>query len=228
MHLELLVEGQSERTALEPLLTMLLGAYGKPHTWRIHKHRGIGRLPNDIKARPNPQNNTLLHNLPAKLRAYGKSCGPGDAVVVLVDLDDRPDCQSFKKDLLRVLDFCDPAPMTLIRIAIEELESWYLGDRDALRAAYPNAKITALAAYIQDSQCGTWEKLADALYPGGSRKLEKRGYRERLEQKRIWARDIVPHMVIERNQSTSFQVFCVGIQRLVKAQASADTPVSNV
>ena len=72
MHYEILVEGQSELTLLSTIMPQILGAYNEPHTWKIHKHRGIGKLPQDMAANPNPTNPSLLHNLPAKLRAYGR------------------------------------------------------------------------------------------------------------------------------------------------------------
>ena len=48
------------------------------------------------------------------------------------------------------------------------MEAWYLGDQQALMEADPRAKRKVLDTYIQDSACGTWELLADAIYPGGS------------------------------------------------------------
>jgi len=207
MHFEILVEGQSERTALEPLLTKMLGTYSNPHTWRIHKHRGIGKLPVDPTSRPDPRDPTLLHNLPSKLRAYGKSLGEEEVVIVLVDLDNRPDRQVFKQELVDLLAFCDPIPQCKFRIAIEELEAWYFGDHPALTAAYPHADATVVAAYVQDSQCGTWETLADATYPGGHVALKAKGWIQCLEQKRLWARDICPRMDVENNQSPSFISF---------------------
>lgn len=67
MHFEILVEGQAELTALSILIPKIIGEYDNPHTWRIHKHRGIGRLPDDPMKAPNPKDSTLLHQLPAKL-----------------------------------------------------------------------------------------------------------------------------------------------------------------
>lgn len=221
MHFEILVEGQSERTALEPLLTKILGSYGNPHTWRIHKHRGIGELPANFASRPDPKNPTLLHNLPSKLRAYGKSLGDDGAVIVLVDMDDRPDCQAFKQELTDLLALCHPAPRCKFRIAIEELEAWYLGDRLALTAAYPLADAVVLDTYIQDSQCGTWEKLADAIYPGGHVALKAKGSIQCLEQKRLWARDICARMDVDTNQSPSFRCFRDAIRGYAQA-AEAD------
>jgi hypothetical protein len=97
------------------------------------------------------------------------------AVIVVVDLDEK-DCKTFKQELLDVLNLCLVAPTTLFRIAIEEGEAWLLGDRNAVVTAYPKARINVLDNYDQDSICGTWELLADAIYPGGSIALRKAGY----------------------------------------------------
>jgi hypothetical protein len=89
MHFEFLVEGQTELTALSILMRQILGEYDDRHTWRIHKHRGIGRLPDNPTAKPNKCDQSLLHNLPSKLRAYGAEKRDDLVVVVLVDLDNR-------------------------------------------------------------------------------------------------------------------------------------------
>lgn len=218
MHLEILVEGQSDITALEPLMVGVFGQYRQPHTWRIHKHRGIGSLPDNPAAKPNPKDPTLLHNLPSKLRAYSKSLQDNEAVVVLLDLDDRPDCMAFKQSLTALLNDCKPEMKSLFRIAIEEIEAWFLGDRAALTEAYPNANKAVLAGYVQDSQCGTWEKLADAVHSGGHAALKRQGQMQCLKQKRIWARDIAPKMDVENNSSPSFQQFRDGLRKLVGHQ----------
>lgn len=216
MHFEILVEGQSERTALEPILTKVLGIYNYPHTWRIHKHRGIGKLPTDPTDKPNPKDPTLLHNLPSKLRAYGKSLQADQAVIVLLDLDDRPDAEVFEEELKALLTHCNPIPKCKFKFAIEELEAWYFGDRAALKNAYPAADEKILDAYVQDSQCGTWEVLADAIYPGGAVVLKGLGV-QCLEQKRLWARDIAPNMDVNINQSSSFCSFRDTLRELVGA-----------
>ncbi len=214
MHFEILVEGQVELTALSILMEKILGTYKAPHTWKIHKHRGIGRLQDNLQAKPNPNDHTLLHNLPSKLRAYGSTMKEDEVVVVLVDLDDKEDCIGFKEQLRKTLDICPQRPNTLFRIAIEELEAWFLGDRQAILAAYPNAKADVLNAYVQDSQCGTWEKLANAIEPG----LQKPGPRSIriLAQKQKWAARIARNMDVENNHSPSFRVFRDGIRKLAK------------
>jgi hypothetical protein len=213
MHFECLVEGRSDKTVLSILLPKIFGTYNNPHTWKIHEHRGIGSLPSDLSAQPNRADQTLLHNLPSKLRAYGKA-SQDLVVVVLVDLDERPDCRAFKAALQNTLQSCSPAPRTLFRIAIEEVEAWFLGDQDAIKAAYPDAKQSILDQYDQDSQYGTWELLADAIYPGGCSHLQAKGKRSvgALSEKRKWAANITPFMDINANRSPSFKVFRSGLQ----------------
>lgn len=216
MHFEILVEGQAELTALSILMQKILGEFGQPHTWRIHKHRGIGKIPSNFESLPNKHDQTLLHNLPSKLKAYGHENRDDVVVVVLVDLDDRNDCIAFKKTLAGILEHCSRKPQVIFRIAIEELEAWFLGDQQAIKKTYPEAKQTVFDSYQQDSQCGTWETLADAVYPGGLATLGRYGKRSAriLEQKRIWAKEICPHIDVESNQSPSFRAFRDGLRKM--------------
>lgn len=99
--------------------------------------------------------------------------------------------------------------------AIEEGEAWLLGDRQAVREAYPRAKEAVLATYVQDSICGTWEKLADAVHPGGATKLRERGWQAIGAEKSSWASSIAPHMDVQRNVSPSFQYLRDNLRDLV-------------
>jgi len=208
MHFEFLVEGQTELTALSILLRNIIGEYEQPHTWKIHKHRGIGKIPDDPALRPNKSDQTLLHNLPSKLRAYGKEMRDNVVVTILVDLDDK-NCNKFKSNLTGLLEYCEQRPKSLFCIAIEELEAWFFGDRSAIEIAYPDVNCDILDNYEQDSICHTWEKLAEAIHPGGFTSLSQYGKRSNkiLEQKRVWAKDICPNIDVENNLSPSFQYF---------------------
>ena len=212
MHLEVLVEDQSGSIALESILKKILGANEKAHSWRIHPYKGIGRLPKNLFGVTNPVNRLLLDQLPKLLQAYGKSLPDSSAVVVVVDSDNR-DCLTFKQELINVLNRCNPRPRTLFRIAIEESEAWLLGDRAALKTAYPNVKDAVLDSYVQDSICGTWEVLADAVHPIGSRRLKRSGPLAG-KAKCEWATNIGPHLNVNLNQSKSFQVFRDGVRNL--------------
>ena len=214
MHFEVLVEDKSGSIALDVVMEKILGENGQTHSWRLHPYKGVGRIPRNLRPVPDRGKRLLLNHLPGLLRGYGRSLRPGrDCVVVVVDLDNR-NCMAFKRELLGVLNACRPRPRTLFRIAIEEGEAWLLGDRGALKTAYPSANDTVLNAYVQDSICGTWEVLADAVHPGGSVQLKGAGYPAAGRAKCEWAARIAPHMEVNRNQSLSFRVFRDGVRSL--------------
>ena len=216
MHFEILVEDKSGKIALKSILEKILRPNGQDHSYTIHSYKGIGRIPKDLRGTTDPQKRIFLDRLPKLLRGYGKSLQDFPAaVVVVVDLDDK-DCLVFKQEMLDILNACNPQPTTLFRIAIEEGEAWLLGDRNAVKAAYPRAKERVLDTYVQDSICGTWEMLADAVYPGGSQKLKQLGWPFTGQAKCEWAKNIAPHLDVESNHSRSFQVFRDGIRNLMQ------------
>ena len=209
MHFEVLVEDKSGGIVIEAILEKILGPSTAHYSRRIHRYKGIGRIPKDLRNVTDPKKRILLDQLQKILQGYGKSLqslGHSAAVIVVVDLDDK-DCMQFKRELLDVLAKCKPRPTALFRIAIEEIEAWLLGDCDAVKAAYPRAKDSVLGSYVQDSACGTWEILADAVHLGGAAQLKKSGYPETGLAKCEWAEKIAPHMDVERNKSRSFRVF---------------------
>lgn len=213
MHIEVLVEDSSGAKLIETLLPAMIGRQGEQHTWRVHAYKGIGRLPAGLSAKADPAKRALLDQLPRLLAGYGKTPGI-DAVVVVLD-SDRRDCKAFLAELNAVQQTCQQPPNTLFRLAIEEMEAWFLGDRQALLAAYPRAKKDVLGRYEQDSVCGTWELLADAVHAGGSAAIRKAGWPLPGQIKHEWAEQIGPHMDVEYNQSPSFCKLRDGLRRLV-------------
>jgi hypothetical protein len=111
---------------------------------------------------------------------------------------------------------CTPAPATLFRLAIEEIEAWYFGDRAAVLAAYPRAKLGMLGKYVQDSVCDTWELLADALYTGGAAAIKRKGWPLPGQLRHEWAVKIGPLMNPDRNISPIFGKFRDGLRHLVE------------
>jgi hypothetical protein len=212
MHFEVLVEDSSGKRLLELLLPQLLGEHGHSHTWLVHSYKGIGHIPKGLAAKTDPAKRILLDQLPRLLRGYGRTPGI-DAVVVVLDVDKR-NCRQFLEELQAVVAGCDPAPTTLFRLAIEEIEAWYLGDREALLVAYPRAKKDILDRYAQDSACDTWELLADAVYPGGAVAIQKSGWPLPGQLKHEWAEKIGPKMTLHRNVSPSFNKLIDGLTRL--------------
>ncbi len=218
MHLEILVEDQSGAALVGVLMPKVAASAGGEHTWQIHSYKGLGRVPKDLRGSSDPRKRILLDRLPDILRGYGRSLQPEHhAVLVLVD-SDRRNCREFKNELLEMFaQSCplSPAPRTLFRLAVEEIEAWLLGDRQAILEEFPKAKIPVLESYPQDGICGTWEKLADAIHPGGSKRLSSLGYAETGRMKSEWARRIGPRLELKRNQSPSFQAFVRGAIRLL-------------
>lgn len=213
MHIEVLVEDSSGAKLIESLLPAMIGGQNAPHTWRVHPYRGIGRLPANLSMNSDPAKRALLNELPRLLTGYGRTPGI-DAVVVVLD-GDRRDCGAFLQELKVLLSACQPRPTTLFRLAIEEMEAWLIGDRQALLAAYPRAKKKVLNLYEQDSICGTWELLADAVHAGGSTAIRKAGWPLPGQLKHQWVEKIGPQMDVERNQSPSFCKLRDGLRRLV-------------
>lgn len=217
MHIEILVEDSSGEKLLDAVLPKILGDQGDPHTWRTHAYKGIGRIPKNLSGTTDPEKRILLDQLPRLLQGYGKTPGI-DAVVVVLDSDYR-DCAQFLVELKAVAAGCDPAPTTLFRLAIEEVEAWYLGDRQALEQAYPRARRDVLNRYVQDSVCNTWELLADAVYPGGSAAIKTAGWPLPGQIKHEWAQIIGPLLDPEQNASPSFIKLRDGLRDLATEDA---------
>ncbi|AUJ13785.1 hypothetical protein BVV20_19030 [Xanthomonas oryzae pv. oryzae] len=213
MHIEFLVEDSSGAKAVNILLPAVIGPQGTPHTWKIHEYKGVGRLPDGLSTTTDPAKRALLNQLPRLLSGYGKTPGI-DAVVVVLDTD-RRDCVTFLSELKAILGKCKPAPKTIFRLAIEEMESWFLGDKKAVLAAYPKAKKDVLSRYKQDSICGTWEVLADAVHPGGSAAIINAGWPLPGQVKHDWANQICPKIDVELNKSPSFCKFRDGLRKLI-------------
>lgn len=213
MHIEVLVEDSSGEKLLAQLLPHILGEQGEPHTWRLKAYKGIGRIPPGLTAKADPAKRILLDQLPRLLQGYGRTPGI-DAVVVVLDTD-RRDCKAFLQELQSVAKQCDPAPNTMFRLAIEEMEAWYFGDRTALLNAFPRAKREVLDRYVQDSVCGTWELLADAVYAGGAAAIKKAGWPLSGQIKHEWAEKIGPFMNLRQNASPSFGKFRDGLASLI-------------
>jgi hypothetical protein len=189
-HIEFLVEEPSMEAFLEGLLPTLLGGV----SFAIYPSQG---------------KMDLLERLPARLRGYASWLPHSWRIVVLLDRDDD-DCRALKRklgDIARRGGF--PARSATRRsitnrIAIEELEAWYFGDWDAVRAAYPKAPPGVPGrAWCRDPDAvrgGTWEAFERVLqrcgyFGGGLRKIEA-------------ARAIAPHIQRTRTRSRSFKVFC--------------------
>ncbi len=208
MHFEILVEDQSGKKALDILVPKIIDP--DKHTFRVIAYKGVGHVPGKMKNAREAHNRGLLNNLSRLLQGYGNTfTGPAydqNIVMVVLDLDDE--CQKERRQqLLGMLKKCNPKPQTQFCIAIEEGEAWLLGDQAACKKAFPKAKTKAFQSYKNDSICGTWEVLAEAVYPGGRSALLEQGWSAVGAEKAMWADKIAPHIDVDRNASPSFQYF---------------------
>jgi hypothetical protein len=161
----------------------------------------------------------LMDRLPSRLRGYSNWIPEDHRIVVLIDRDDD-DCIQLKGQLEQIaLDAglitksrCRGEHFTVLnRIAIEELEAWYFGDWEAVRAAYSRVPVTVpKRVSYRDADAvrgGTWE--------GFERVLQRAGYFKTGLRKIEAAQTIGPYIVPERNTSRSFQVFRDALEQLV-------------
>jgi len=162
----------------------------------------------------------LLKALPARLRGYRERINKGEMlrIVVLVDRD-NDDCIMLKNNLERIAREADLHTKTapnanggftvLNRIVVEELESWFIGDPQALRKAFPSLQNikTNTAPFKNPDNGGSWEAL--------HRFLKKRGLYKNSFPKIDAARKIAPHMDIHSNRSASFRQFISGMKMVL-------------
>ena len=199
MFIHFLVEEESAEIALRHLLPAILGA--DFDEYNIIRFQG---------------KTDLLEKLPARLKGFSHWLPDNHRIVVLVD-EDRQDCRILKQELETAAIQAGLVTKStarengvfqvLNRIAIEELEAWFFGDVQAIRAAYPKVSqnLHRNRRYRDPDAIagGTWEAL--------ERVLQRSGYfRAGLPKIKV-AEEISQHMLPERNTSRSFQVFRAGL-----------------
>lgn len=217
MYFQFLIEDQSSAELIEILMKKIADVY-PGITYSCKSFKGIGGFTkkNTVKE---TKTGKLLNDLATYLRGFNRSLRYIDAaIIVVLDNDDR-NTDVFREELEDVAEKNNIDIDHVFCIAVEEVEAWLLGDEEALLKAYPSAKIQVLKSYIQDSICGTWEILADAIYPGGLSKFRKdcTTYIEVGTYKCEWARRIGVYMNFNENKSPSFQFFIGEIYKRLPA-----------
>ena len=209
--LEVLVEGDSDVPTLREILIRKF-AMTDGVDFRIHPHKGKGKLPLNLLKTPDRIHQGLLDQLPAKLRGYGKSLSTNSAVLVVVDLDNDSE-HSLIQSLEKMLAQLPSKPMVMFRLAIEETESWFIADTQALKATFKNDINTKILTKIQpDAIVGAWEQLAKALKL--SPKHIGRG------AKLNWAVQIAPRLDLDDPVSPSLRNLIQGIEQLRESTPS--------
>lgn len=201
MYIEFLVEEPSAEAALNILVPRIVGP---DISFKVHPYQG----------KPD-----LLAKLPARLQGYRNWMPEDWRVVVIVD-GDSEDCKVLKGNLEGIAARAGLITKTtsggarfhvLNRLAIEELEAWFLGDVEALCAAYPGVdrNLSAKEKYRDPDAIlgGTWEAMERVLRAAGH-------FRGGLG-KVTAAREIANFMEPERNRSRSFQTFRQGLLEMI-------------
>lgn len=143
-------------------------------------------------------------SIPKQLRGWRK---PGDRFVIVRD-NDGGDCIALKQ---RLRGFCQQTGHddALIRIVCQELEAWYLGEPDAMAAAFDDERLRNIGNR-RNYRCPD-----SRLKPSEDVQRLCRGF-----QKIDGARRIANHLTREGNRSPSFQAFLDGVGRLQSSRGS--------
>ena len=205
--LEVLVEGASDSPTVKEVLERKFQLVEGEH-FRIHAHKGKGKLPANPLSRPDLKHQGLLDRLPATLRGFGRSLPKNAVVLVVVDADDQP-YEVLLSQLNEMLSALPLKPKVMFRLAIEETESWFIADVDAVQKAFPGKVNKKILKHIPpDAVIGAWEKLAAVL-----------GFNPKMvagPTKFEWAKRIAPHLNLDNPNSPSFRKLIEGIAFLVE------------
>lgn len=215
MDFHILVEDVSGEKMLEVLLENILSS---DDNCKIRSFKGLGELPTNLSLKNLNNlllNKTLLNDLYPVVQSFVET-DPTIPIIIVCDLDNRQSRQ-FYNSIKQVLNKCNPIPNISICFAVKEGEAWLLGDINAIKKAYPNNISQVLNSYIsaKENINGTWEKLADAVYPGGSKKLSSYPYPIIGIKKSEWAKNITPFMDVNINKSPSFNSFKNTVENLI-------------
>lgn len=205
MHIEILVEDESTRVAVEEILTRL-SPDPPDASWRVLPFGGREAMWGKLRG--------VLHALASAQYA--------DAVLVLLD-QDQSDCIKMKQDARRIADQAgmfrpDGSPIVdafVIRIVQTELESWFLGDPAAVRSAYPRLPERAeIVNQPIENVSDAWETL--------HRHFQQSGYYPGIMPKVEVAEGIAPHLNLApgANRSHSFNVFLRSLNDFIYAARS--------
>jgi len=163
------------------------------------------------------KNGMLLNDLAPYLKGFNASLADMEraSVVIVVD-SDTEDVEQLRRELRTVGQLNAPNLDCVYAIAVQEIEAWLLGDKTAILNAYPNANSKKLNKYVgeNEGEIGTWETLADVVYKGGCKALERLPYQEGTgTMKSEWAERIGREMNLDANSSPSFNRFIGELRR---------------
>jgi len=148
---------------------------------------------------PHEGKSHLKKSIPVKLRAWKET----NVRFIIVSDKDSSNCKKLKKDIFELIDEKMRSDI-LIRIVCTELESWFLGDLDAVEKAF---------------SINLSKKKNKSIYQNPDAITNAKQELRRLVphyQPIIGSKRISEFMDINKNKSKSFQVFISGINRVCK------------
>ena len=128
---------------------------------------------------------------------------------------DDKDPQALRQEIYNVASKFAPDIRSVVGISTEEIEAWILGDKNAIKDAYPDCNTEILDSYEQDSVCGTWEILCRAISENAEDLIEI-GYPAIGHYKALWADTISRYMLPQKNVSPSFNTFKMALITALK------------
>jgi hypothetical protein len=166
-----------ERSMYETVRALMARSYPALHQgrdWFAFSHNGKSDLERNI--RPRMQNWNF-----------------GTPTFIILRAADGGNCGEIKRMLARMAD--EGGKPYRIRIVCQELESWFLGDSEAVLAAYPHCRFSNQAKKYRNPDRMT-NAAAELAGLTGDRAKVGRAFL------------IDPHLDPSRSCSTSFKVFC--------------------
>lgn len=156
----------------------------------------------DIRTRfvPFEGKQDLERQLARRIRAYQN---PRARFVVLRDQDSHPDCKGLKQSLFEHCEASGRAQHCLVRIACQELETFYLADLNAVEKALALNKLAA-------QQGARKFRDPDRL---GSPSRELRSLTKNCYEKVAGSREIGKYLDIENCRSASFRNLIAAVRR---------------
>lgn len=151
--------------------------------------------------RPHNGKSDLKKSIPKKIKAFSSYYEP--VKVIIIHDQDSNDCKKLKKGLLDLCKKNGKCPV-LVRIACKELESWYLGDMDAIEKVYPRFKAK------------NFRNLAKFRNPDSTQASQELRVIIPEFQKGFASKNISKFISVEKNTSASFLHLVSGITKFLK------------
>jgi hypothetical protein len=138
------------------------------------------------------------------IKIFGRQHSYNEPVIVVILHDQHShDCVSLKHELVELCRSSGNYPF-LIRIVCKELESWYLGDMEAIEKAYPGFKAQKYKnkrKFRNPDYCSSASDELSKILP--------------RFHKGTASKTIPLHFNIPRNTSPSFKHFVSGLTRII-------------